>query len=354
MASAIVDCRPDQVPDLRRFWTRMYRADYILARDEAFLRWQFRGPSGAPDSVHVKLAIVDGEILGTLGYIPVDVSYRSRTLKGTWLANWIVDPERRRLGLGPLLMRAVASQFDITLNNGANQEARSVLPRMGWSDMGTLTRYVLVLVPDAAGSLLESGRLDVGKPPYRQPPSTDRVERVERFTTEIDTVWDRLTPALGAGTRRSAEYLNWRYAAHPSFSYRCFESRRDGRCTGAGVYRIETVRGRQVRFGRVVELFAGEGDAAALLDAIRADADSQDVAALDFFCTSPHVSRALSAVGFVHGEGTAAAHLPMLLQPLDYRRSAIHFMALAGAALDPPGSTPWYITRSDADQDRPN
>jgi hypothetical protein len=356
MASAISDCASGQVPHLRQFWAHMYRPDYVLCRDDALFQWQFAGPGRRADGLHVKLAIVDGEIAGTLGYIPVDVSYQGRIVRGTWLANWMVDEDQRRLGLGPLLMRAVTSQFDVTLNNGPNQEARSVLQRMAWSDMGTLTRYVLVLNPQAAASLTPSGRLDWPQPPRvasgAVPP--DRVRRAWRFAPAVTDVWDALAPTLGSGTRRSVDYLNWRYIDHPVWEYRCFEAVQGSRCTGAGVYRIEQVRDLPVRFGRIVELFAEDVDAVAVLQAVIADARGEGVAALDFFCTSPRLAEPMQACGFVHGTDSPAAALPMLLQPVDHRRAAIHFMAYARPGLEQPQTAAWYVTRSDADQDRPN
>lgn len=48
------------------------------------------------------------------------------------------------------------------------------------------------------------------------------VVRVERFGPEADALWARLEPALRMATRRTSEYLNWRYADCPVARYDAF------------------------------------------------------------------------------------------------------------------------------------
>ena len=129
------ECSSEHVPAVRAFFARVYRPDYVLATNERLLRWQFGGT--VPDGkYHIKLALVDGMLAACLGYIPVDVSMTGRTLRGAWTANWIVDPARRSLGLGPLLMRELIRQHDVTLVVGASAAARQILPRLGFTPMG--------------------------------------------------------------------------------------------------------------------------------------------------------------------------------------------------------------------------
>ncbi len=62
----------------------------------------------------------------------------------------------------------------------------------------------------------------------------------------------------------------------------------------------------------------------------------------------------MAAHGF---RGDAAAdRLSMLFQPIDHGRSGIVAMAYAkeGVELRDPTKREWYITKGDADQDRPN
>jgi hypothetical protein len=78
------------------------------------------------------------------------------------------------------------------------------------------------------------------------------------------------------------------------------------------------------------------------------------VALVDFFASSPQMAPALRALGFLTGEEGPVAQIPMLFQPIDRQRVAIHFMALGTRMSDEAGLASWYVTKGDADQDRPS
>jgi hypothetical protein len=354
MSLGIVDCRDHHLPALQAFMARAYGPSYILRTCEPLFRWQFGGATeSANDTFHLKLALLNGEVVGCLGYIAIEATIDGRVVHGAWLANWMVDPGQRRLGLGPLLMREVTSQFDVTLNLGPNQDARTVLTKMGWTEIGPLTRYVCVFDRKAAAGMTQSGRLDWPEADAPSEPAGAEVQPIRTFDDDATAVWDRLTPALGAGTRRSARYLNWRYIHHPVWTYRCFEARERGKLTGFAVYHLETVRDTSAKVGRLVELVAEPATADALLRAALHDARAQGAVLIDFFCSSVALTSVLQARGFLAGPESPVAELPMLFQPLDRRRSAIYFMAYL-AKLPSATDLRWYVTKSDADQDRPN
>jgi hypothetical protein len=352
MAVSFIDCQTEQVPALRAFFTRVYGPDYILAVNQSLFDWQFasRPPYSVPGYT-VKLAVVEGEVAACLGYLPVDITTCGRIVRGAWTVNWLVDPQQRRLGLGPLLLREVTAQFDITLNIGLNDSAHDLLCRMRWTDLGELTRHVAVLDVERTAALTKLGRLDWPLGRSRRPAPATGVTAIERFGDDVTDFWDRAAGATTA-TRRCAEFLNWRYADHPVFRYRMLEMRSEGAFVGFAVYRIERGRDLPVPIGRIVDLVASGPHTADLVGAVVADAEQQDVAMLDFFCSSPRLSTALAAHGFLDDSQAPVAQIPRLFQPLDHRQSGVAFMAYADrTALS---QSDWYVTTGDADQDRPN
>jgi GNAT superfamily N-acetyltransferase len=366
MKTAFVDCQEQQIGEVREFFARAYRPTYRLATDESLLRWQYGPTPSSPNRpCHLKLSLLDGAVAGCLGYIPAEVSLNGSILKGAWVANWMVDPEQRRLGLGPFLMREVVKQFQVNLDLGANEDARDLLSRMGWKDFGNLARYVCVLDLPGAAALTEGGRLQW--PPAAAPlPGVSRgraieVEMVDRFDDEATELWDRTWGAKdmrAGGTRRSAAFLNWRYASHPVFKYRLFQVHQNGRLSGIAVYHVEHVRDVPVRVGRMVELILdvtrpSDSDGV-LLRAVMEDAKSQGVAVMDFFNASKRLADVMTRHGFLQGESEPAVQIPMLFQPVDRRRSGIRFMASIGNVPEAAEVQDWYVTKSDGDQDRPN
>jgi hypothetical protein len=330
-----------------------------LCRNEALFRWQFAAATGSNGGAYrIRLARNQDETVACLGYMAADISLGGHIAKGAWVVNWMVDPRQRNLGLGPLLMRDVTSQFDVVLNVGPNRDARNLLARMGWADFGELSRYVCVLDIEAASALTRNGKLDWPLPKTTlgagELAEGTTVRLVERFCDDSTQLWDSIWGQNAAGTRRSAKYLNRRYADHPVFKYRLFELRHLGVLTGLMVYRVEAVEGVPVRVGRIVELVCQPDAANSLLRAVLRDAQSQGVAAIDFFCSSRHVAAHMSQQGFLSADESATAQLPTLFQPIDWRRQNISFMAYLR---NMPGATEihdWYVTKGDGDQDRPN
>ncbi|HUI06196.1 MAG TPA: acyl carrier protein [Verrucomicrobiae bacterium] len=360
-----IDCQESQLAEVRAFFARTYRPDYRLATDDALLRWQYGPTPASPDKpCHLKLAWLDGVLAGCLGYMPLEVSLNGRVVNGTWVANWMVEEHQRRLGLGPFLMCEVTRQFEVGLDLGANVDAHSLLSRMGWNDMGDLPRYVCVLDCTGAAALTENGQLEW---PAVTPPQGIRtggpttVRSVDRFGDGATRFWDSTWGAKGSlagGTRRSAEFLNWRYTIHPVFQYRLFEARQNGQVSGIAVYHVEQVRNQPLRVGRLVELILDVNHSsdvdAALLGAVLDDARSQGVVMMDFFCASGRLSEVMTRHGFLPGEREPASRIPMLFQPVDRRRSGIRFMAHLGSVPEAAAVRDWYVTKSDGDQDRPN
>src|SRR5262249_48885724 len=145
---------------LLKFFAEMYSPDYVLARSEPLFRWQFGGANTPINgNLALKIAKVDDQVAGCVGYIPTPVQIGGKSVKGAWGANWMVDEKYRRLGLGPLLIRELAASFEVTLALGGNRDAHDLLPRMGWTDFGDLPRYVCVVDPEAVAPLTESGSL---------------------------------------------------------------------------------------------------------------------------------------------------------------------------------------------------
>jgi hypothetical protein len=361
----IADCAEEDVPALQAFLAGAYGSHYPLC-DPALLRWQFqRTPGGDEHRWHIKLALKADAIVGCLGYVPLDMTLDRKIERGAWLVNWMVDPGSRHLLLGPLLMREAMRQFTITLTIGPNQEAREILSRMGWWSYGELRRFVAVLDRAGGNALSIAGELSWPEASIEathcapSAPSAG-VTRVERYGPEATDLWERLQARPGldvAGTRRSAEFLNWRYADHPSFRYRLFAQHEHGLLTGLAIYRIEVPRDVPIRIGRLVEwveAFDATGTSCStVLAAVLDDARSEGVSMMDFFCGDRQRAAQITRHGFV-GDPSVTSAVPLVFQPIDRRRTGIWLMAYvrSGAAL--LASLDWHVTKGDGDQDRPN
>lgn len=352
-------CPSKDVPAVLAFFASMYSPSYVLATNEKLLRWQFGASGNAVNgagTLDMTVALVDGEIGGCVGYIPGAIQVGGRAYPGAWAANWMVDQKFRRLGLGPLLIRELVKQFDVTLALGGNHDAHQLLPRMGWTDFGDLPRYVSVVDPAAAGPLVEGGVLSWPAAlvtAASRPAPRGRAARVERFSESATEAWDRLFGDVSA-TRRSAAFLNWRYASHPVFAYRMFEYRSGNRLDGFAIYRIEQARDVPARIGRIVELVAEGPTAVDLVRTIVQDGIANGVSVVDFFCSSARLAPVMGEAGFMIGREEPASAIPLLFQPIDRTRTGVLFMANLQKAGGANPASDWYVTTADGDQDRPS
>jgi hypothetical protein len=150
-------------------------------------------------------------------------------------------------------------------------------------------------------------------------------------------------------TRRSAEYLDWRYLRHPTGSYRLFghgDSLPDAVCAlrldGAGIVGA-----------RIVDAW-GEADALeSLLTGVLDWAREAGARFADFFCTGCPDAETFERAGFVWLEGDDAAKVPFLLMPLDATRPYHEQLALRLSVAPPPSYVQTFFTRGDSDRDRP-
>jgi GNAT superfamily N-acetyltransferase len=353
---SFTSCPMASLPEVLRFFRTVYSPNYILATSEALFRWQFGGAGTFVNgNLALKLAIVDGEIAGCVGYIPVTIQLSGEHFRGAWAANWAVDQQYRRLGLGPLLIRELAAQFDVALAIGGNHDAHSLLPRMGWTDFGFLPRFVCVVDDNAIAPMTESASFEwpsalrsmaIGEAP------DDEIVLLEKFSSDAGELWDRVCAGV-AGTRRTTAFLNWRYVAHPLFHYRLFAAEDGGRLRAIGVYRVEQVRDFPTRIGRIVELFGDESYRVPLLRALIRDGVDRGVSAFDFFCSDPRIESAMRETGFLLSSEAPASAVPALFQPVDRTRSGMLFMARLPKTSAARALADWYVTSADGDQDRP-
>jgi hypothetical protein len=167
------------------------------------------------------------------------------------------------------------------------------------------------------------------------------------------------------GAARDRSYLNWRYTRHPVFEYRMITVS-EGDMTGLAVWRLETIR-RQTpegrvdidRIGRLLEFLpVSLTNAEALLSGFIRALRNADALGADFYGYHGQTRCLLRQFGFResshHPEGRA---IPSRFQPLDGKGGGIlsaMFMQSEAPACTDSGECPWYWTKSDSDQDRPN
>jgi hypothetical protein len=318
-----------------------------------------------------------GAIVGMLGLTGFDLNAFGERCTAMWLSHWFAAPAHRQRNVALRLMWAARDLgLDAVATVGANESSAKLLPHFGLELIPSLPRWVGVfdvaaaadlvcdanpgLGPGAAAALCHSHLVDLQT--ETEPPNAFRAADWSATTA---AAWDRfwhgeLAPQL-VGAHRDAAYLAWRYQSHPRFTYsvRCAQRTSNGAVEGIVVWRVEQVRDRPTRVLRIVE-FLGSGAAErALVRSVLEAARDSGAAMGDFYCASARAAQALARAGFRRAATDAAGVvLPSRFQPLESKYFPMTTLVrLPGAWRGRLGELMadgrLYITKSDADQDRP-
>lgn len=348
----IVAFDPDKhMAPWREFIVASYRnPNYVMLSSE-FLRWQFlENPANTTGAYTLWLVLHEGAVVAQLGYVPfVGLTPKDESFPGAYPINLMALPEYRTSGLGVILLSRLLRETPCLVNPGANQAGAALGQGLGMQDLGCLKRHICVTNPAAARALAVEGRLPAVAERAAQnagPPSSDYLLATRRLPSEAPESFSPPIPAYRA--ERSRDFFGWRYESHPAFTY---EFGLSPDLASVLVFHEERERNTGALIIRIVDLLAREEHQDALLGGMVRIATERGAALVDFFCSLSCYDASLKGANFFdeaeHRDGRIAA----LFQPLDFRDASIRVIASS-----PPGqiSAPWYITKADSDQDRPN
>jgi GNAT superfamily N-acetyltransferase len=340
----------------KQAWEEFIATSYLdpnyVMLSPTFLRWQFfDNPANTSGGYTVLLILHQDKVVAQLGFVPFrGIAPEGSRFIGAYPINLMVRPEFRAMGLGAILLSRLLKQVPCLVNPGANEEGAALAKGLGLHDLGRLKRHIRVTNLEAARALAEEGQLpavaekliDLASPSPRT-----RVIVSETLPSEAPEAFS--PPISTYRAERDRTFFQWRYERHPAFKYEFVLS---PNLESIAVFHEERERSTGALVFRIVDLLARDEQQEALLGAVVQVARERGAAIVDFFCSLSCYDWSLQKVGFFdeaqHSDGRIAA----LFQPLDFRDASIRVIAS-----DPPGAgpkVPWYITKADSDQDRPN
>jgi hypothetical protein len=178
-----------------------------------------------------------GRAIGSAGMMRRTLSAFGRTLEGAQAVDLNVDRQHRTIGAALALQKAVIRQAEAgelgLIYALPNPQSEAVLRRAGYREIGSLTRWVKPLsarkrlqavtprwlVPPAAAAADLVLRL-ASPETYRRLGAGLRAERIGRFDQRFDRLFEASLPRQTIVGQRTADYLNWRFAACPHGRHR--------------------------------------------------------------------------------------------------------------------------------------
>ncbi len=348
----------------------VWAKNHIFVREEKLLNYMFL-ENPAKDLLvndqHYSFlgAWKDHSLIGLLGVMPFTLNVCGKKEVGCTLANWGVLPEQRNSGAGLALMQHVQKlNPSIILALGINETVAKLYKLMKWKVDEQTPRWIGLVQKEKTIDLMLNGN------PYPlrywneikqiKTNSNYTVEKVDSLDEEMWNTfyWDGFAKD-SIGFARDFSFLQWRYFEHPFFHYHVFTCKDGtGKYKGLAIVRVENILNGE-KIGRIVEFISSDQDSAISLANAMIEMD-RDILFFDFFCFSSISSWGLEAVGFkqVLKSETDQIVLPLRFQPLDLAvtdlRASMFVTPKFAKEYNLVKNDLWYITKGDADQDRPN
>jgi hypothetical protein len=366
-----------EYPRISMFLHEYWAQNHVYCRMSDLFDWTFRRPGfTASDGYTFAMAEDGGELAGILGGIPFQFNQFGRTSSGMWIVNYVIRPDHRRGSAAlQLLSQFRKPEFNPVIAFGINPATSAIYRVLRGQVLDEIPRHFLVL-PEARermGRLLEAAYPEWSPERAAELADAFAMRREPAGTPEagdlIPRSWDHCEwPAIAErtiGAVRDSAYLTWRYRKHPVFEYR-FLTVADGSRTGLAVWRLETIRQQTPegrvdldRIGRLVEFLpASPANAEALFAAFVGALREAGAFGADFYGYHGQTRCWLRQLGFpeasLHPDGRA---IPSRFQPLEGKGGGIlsaMFLQSEVASCADAADCPWYWTKSDSDQDRPN
>jgi hypothetical protein len=367
----------DEYPRISMFLHEYWAQNHVYCRQADLFDWTFRrSDQWAPDSYSFAIAEDGGELAGILGGVPFKFNKFGQTSKGMWIVNYVISPSHRKGSAAlQLLSQFRKPEFNPVIAFGINPATSAIYRVLRGTVLDEIPRHFMVLpgAEDRMANLLQATYPDWTADRAREMADAFVMRSVPARESEtsplIPKSWDTHEwPAIAErtiGAARDSAYLAWRYRKHPIFEYRFITARENG-STGLAVWRLETIRrdtpeGRMPvdKIGRLVEFLpASTTNGEALMSAFAHELQQAGALGADFYGYHGQTRCLLRQFGFretgVHADGRA---IPSRFQPLDGKGGGIlsaMFMQSDVPACADAGDCPWYWTKSDSDQDRPN
>lgn len=186
-------------------------------------RWKLDPPAGPGCTAVVEDA---RQVVATVSAYPVELASRETRVRGWHFCDAATAPEARGKGYFSAVLRELRrviapSDWVFAFPNG---QSRRAFDNEHYHPVHEVPLWFRPVMGPVA------------------PPDT--VHEISEFGPAHDELAARFAATRGLTPLRSSAYLNWRYAAHPYFRYRCFEWRGERGAEGILVVHPMKARGR--------------------------------------------------------------------------------------------------------------
>lgn len=360
--------RLDEIGLIGQLFDQYWRKDHIFYREPEILIWQYyQNPYTKlfTDDLSLLGAFDKDRLIGVLGYMPFLLNnYADKKEFGCHLCNWYADSSYGFVGLNLLYKIIRSKPFTAMFAFDQTTKSRPIYKRLNWKMEDCFPRYILVTDKARLKKVLVDAKdfykiIDMLPSPVIVNKLLNKKVKVFEIQTIEKLEWDdfywNIFATNSFGPAREKKYLRWRYEDIPRYLYRFIVSYINETVSGLLVFRVEQIKDREEKVLRIVELICTEQSFYPLINHIINLCLSENICLVDFFCTYKIYENLLKSHGFTKGIINSAYNLPYLFQPLENQRLVLNYCwKINSNKFENIDSKELYITKGDADNDRPN
>jgi len=364
----IRNIRLDEVTLVGQLFNQYWRKNHVFYREPEILIWQYyQNPYSKlfTDDLSLLGTFDKDRLIGVLGYMPFLLNnYGDKKEFGCHFCNWYADASYGFVGLKLLYKIMHSKLFSAMFAFDQTTKSRPIYKRLNWKMEDYFPRYILVTDKACLKEVLVEAKnfyniIDMLPSPVIVNKSSNKMVDVFEIKTIKELEWDDFYwnsfASKSFGPAREKSYLMWRYGNIPRYLYRFIVSYINGAVSGLIIFRVEQIKNMEEKVVRIMELICTEQSFAPLVNRLIEICFYENVCLVDFFCTYKIYEDLLESHGFTKGIINSAYNLPYLFQPLESQRLMLDYCWKTNSSkFENINNEELYITKGDADNDRPN
>lgn len=201
-------CRDYQHGDEYQILT-LYRE--VNNRKMALAHWTWKFAENPFGKAIIKLMFDDDMLIGHYAVMPMDVQIQSKLVKAVLSVNTMTHPDYERQGIFGYLAeetykKCQRESFRFVYGFPNKNSYYGFTRKLTWKDLGKMTTLEKELGVQAAGEICKR----------------DSIYPIEKFDERVNSLWNKTKDSYHVTVVRTEEFLNWRFAEHPTEEYAKF------------------------------------------------------------------------------------------------------------------------------------
>lgn len=346
---------------------RLWNPNHVYCRNPELLKYLIyntpyrKDYCGNDENTSCYVVIDDNKVVGFEGLIPLEGNIFGESVSASTATLLKMDKNYKLAGID-LIETVYKNDPSIHVSIGTNTRALKLFSALGRYTFKDFPRWVWTNKFDELkkifkidnNSILNCLNWNISSNNILPKGSYDSFIEEEKWNKFYNMSFAKRT----IGIKRDYKFLKWRYIDYPFFNYKIILLKDvEGNYKGLAVYRIESILDGKYKIGRILEFIYDDIDYG--MNLCSKLQNEEDILFWDFYCLSSITATALEYCGFIRlDRNESNKMIPTRFQPIDFNvmniMGAIRLSEDAKHKVNLVIDQQWYVTRGDADQDRPN